>query len=299
MLGDYDVACRGHRAATSAWSPTPRSDALSRFQGVRFKNYNCRGPVHAVLRSVDPDRPAAASALGKCSVPSAEPARLRARALGSTLERTLRRCRVRHRGFASGDVADRGAERLCRRIGIDEQALGRSGYSSYPLFAESGVRRPKIWEGWPDGHPGRTSTWRRGRSSTSRSRHAAADFDPAERRSRHAVLHLRLLHPDAPAPDPPSGRLSPGASASGIYSGYPGRVGPPYRSGAGRHRPGRDRLEHHRRLEPRQPGGPIDLDRTAPTDRGAAISGSGIRGRHARAGDGPLAWRGASRRAHD
>ena len=146
MVGDNvgwgDIGCYGGSA------PTPRIDALAG-QGLRFKNYNveaqCTPTRSALLTGRLPIR------TGNCSVPLPGQGEYGLAPWEYTLGELFHDAGYATAAYGKWHVGD--AEgRLPTDQGFDEwfgikNTSDEAGYSSYPLFAESGFPVPKIWEG--------------------------------------------------------------------------------------------------------------------------------------------------------
>ena len=167
-VGWGDIGCYGGLA------PTPRIDALAG-QGLRFKNYNveaqCTPTRSAILTGRLPIR------TGNCSVPLPGQGDYGLAPWEYTLGELFSDAGYATAAFGKWHVGDIEG-RLPTDQGFDEwfgikNTSDESGYSAYPLFAESGCPVPKIWEGVAGlaGHAGRRlQPARRGRCSTNRSR---------------------------------------------------------------------------------------------------------------------------------
>jgi arylsulfatase len=141
-VGWGDIGCYGGLA------PTPRIDALAG-QGLRFKNYNveaqCTPTRSAILSGRLPIR------TGNCSVPLPGQGHYGLAPWEYTLGELFSDAGYATAAFGKWHVGDI-AGRLPTDQGFDEwfgikNTSDESGYSSYPLFAESGFPIPKIWEG--------------------------------------------------------------------------------------------------------------------------------------------------------
>jgi arylsulfatase A-like enzyme len=141
-VGWGDIGCYGGLA------PTPRIDALAS-QGLRFKNYNveaqCTPTRSAILTGRLPIR------TGNCSVPLPGQGHYGLAPWEYTLGELFSDAGYATAAFGKWHVGDIEG-RLPTDQGFDEwfgikNTSDESGYSSYPLFAESGFPVPKIWEG--------------------------------------------------------------------------------------------------------------------------------------------------------
>ena len=141
-LGWGDLGCYGGLA------PTPRIDALAA-EGMRFKNYNveaqCTPTRSAILTGRLPIR------TGNCSVPLPGQGHYGLVPWEYTLGELFSDAGYATAAFGKWHVGDI-AGRLPTDQGFDEwfgikNTSDESGYTSYPLFAESGYPAPKIWEG--------------------------------------------------------------------------------------------------------------------------------------------------------
>lgn len=146
ILGDNvgwgDIGCYGGLA------PTPRIDALAA-QGLRFKNYNveaqCTPTRSAILTGRLPIR------TGNCSVPLPGQGHYGLAPWEYTIGELFSDAGYATAAFGKWHVGDIEG-RLPTDQGFDEwygikNTSDESGYSAYPLFAESGFPVPKIWEG--------------------------------------------------------------------------------------------------------------------------------------------------------
>ena len=141
-VGWGDFGCYGGLA------PTPRVDALAA-QGLRFRNYNveaqCTPTRSAILSGRLPIR------TGNCSVPLPGQGEYGLAPWEYTLGELFTEAGYATAAFGKWHVGE--AEgRLPTDQGFDEwygikNTSDESGYSAYPLFAESGFPMPKIWEG--------------------------------------------------------------------------------------------------------------------------------------------------------
>jgi len=141
-VGWGDIGCYGGSA------PTPRIDALAG-QGLRFKNYNveaqCTPTRSALLTGRLPIR------TGNCSVPLPGQGDYGLAPWEYTLGELFSDAGYATAAFGKWHVGDIDG-RLPTDQGFDEwfgikNTSDESGYSSYPLFAESESPVPKIWEG--------------------------------------------------------------------------------------------------------------------------------------------------------
>ena len=141
-VGGGDIGCYG------GVEPTPRIDALAG-QGVRFKNYNveaqCTPTRSAILSGRLPIR------TGNCSVPLPGQGDYGLVGWEYTLGELFSDAGYATGAFGKWHVGDKEG-RLPTDQGFDEwygikNTSDESAYSTYPLFAESGVPVPKIWEG--------------------------------------------------------------------------------------------------------------------------------------------------------
>ncbi len=141
-VGWGDIGCYGGLA------PTPRIDALAE-QGMRLKNYNveaqCTPTRSALLTGRLPIR------TGNCSVPLPGQGDYGLAPWEYTLGELFSDAGYATGAFGKWHVGDI-AGRLPTDQGFDEwfgikNTSDESGYSSYPLFAETGASIPKIWEG--------------------------------------------------------------------------------------------------------------------------------------------------------
>jgi arylsulfatase len=141
-VGWGDIGCYGGSA------PTPRIDALAG-EGMRFKNYNveaqCTPTRSALLTGRMPIR------TGNCSVPLPGQGEYGLAPWEYTLGELFSDAGYATGAFGKWHVGDIEG-RLPTDQGFDEwfgikNTSDESGYSSYPLFAESGATIPKIWEG--------------------------------------------------------------------------------------------------------------------------------------------------------
>ena len=146
ILGDNvgwgDIGCYGGLA------PTPRIDSLAA-QGLRFKNYNveaqCTPTRSAILTGRLPIR------TGNCSVPLPGQGHYGLAPWEYTIGELFSDAGYATAAFGKWHVGDIDG-RLPTDQGFDEwfgirNTSDESGYSAYPLFAESGYPVPKIWEG--------------------------------------------------------------------------------------------------------------------------------------------------------
>ena len=146
ILGDNvgwgDIGCYGGLA------PTPRIDALAS-QGLRFKNHNveaqCTPTRSAILTGRLPIR------TGNCSVPLPGQGHYGLAPWEYTLGELFSDAGYATAAFGKWHVGDVEG-RLPTDQGFDEwfgikNTSDEAGYSSYPLFAETGYPVPKIWEG--------------------------------------------------------------------------------------------------------------------------------------------------------
>ena len=141
-VGWGDLTCYGGVA------PTPRIDALA-VEGLRFKNYNveaqCTPTRSALLTGRLPVR------TGNCGVPLPGQGHYGLAPWEYTLGELFSDAGYATAAFGKWHVGDVSG-RLPTDQGFDEwfgikNTSDESGYSSYPLFAESGFPVPKIWEG--------------------------------------------------------------------------------------------------------------------------------------------------------
>ncbi len=141
-VGWGDIGCYGGSA------PTPRIDALAG-EGMRFKNYNveaqCTPTRSAILTGRLPIR------TGNCSVPLPGQGDYGLAPWEYTLGELFSDAGYATGAFGKWHVGDIEG-RLPTDQGFDEwfgikNTSDESGYSSYPLFAESGGETPRIWEG--------------------------------------------------------------------------------------------------------------------------------------------------------
>jgi arylsulfatase A-like enzyme len=137
-----DIGCYGGLA------PTPRIDSLAG-EGMRFKNYNveaqCTPTRSALLSGRLPIR------TGNCSVPLPGQGDYGLAPWEYTLGELFSDAGYATGAFGKWHVGDIDG-RLPTDQGFDEwfgikNTSDESGYSSYPLFAESGAPMPKTWEG--------------------------------------------------------------------------------------------------------------------------------------------------------
>jgi arylsulfatase A-like enzyme len=141
-VGWGDIGCYGGVV------PTPRIDTLAG-QGVRFKNYNveaqCTPTRSAILSGRLPIR------TGNCSVPLPGQGDYGLANWEYTLGELFSDAGYATGAFGKWHVGDKEG-RLPTDQGFDEwygikNTSDESAYSTYPLFAESGIPVPKIWEG--------------------------------------------------------------------------------------------------------------------------------------------------------
>jgi arylsulfatase A-like enzyme len=141
-VGWGDIGCYGGVV------PTPRIDALAG-QGVRFKNYNveaqCTPTRSAILSGRLPIR------TGNCSVPLPGQGDYGLAPWEYTLGELFSDAGYATGAFGKWHVGDKEG-RLPTDQGFEEwygikNTSDESAYSTYPLFAESGIPVPKIWEG--------------------------------------------------------------------------------------------------------------------------------------------------------
>jgi arylsulfatase A-like enzyme len=141
-VGWGDLGCYGGLA------PTPRIDRLAG-EGLRFKNYNveaqCTPTRSALLTGRLPIR------TGNCSVPLPGQGHYGLAPWEYTLGELFSDAGYATAAFGKWHLGDIEG-RLPTDQGFDEwfgikNTSDESGYSSYPLFAESGFPVPKIWEG--------------------------------------------------------------------------------------------------------------------------------------------------------
>lgn len=141
-VGWGDIGCYGGPV------PTPRIDTLAG-QGVRFKNYNveaqCTPTRSAVLTGRMPIR------TGNCSVPLPGQGAYGLAPWEYTLGELFSDAGYATGAFGKWHVGDKEG-RLPTDQGFDEwygikNTSDESAYSTYPLYAESGLPVPKIWEG--------------------------------------------------------------------------------------------------------------------------------------------------------
>ena len=243
-VGWGDIGCYGGTA------PTPRIDALAA-EGQRLQELQRRGAVHT-------------DALGDSERPSADPnrqlqraasgaGRVRTRTVGVHARRVVLRRRVRHcrlrqvaRRRRRGQTADRSG---LRRVVRHQEHLGRGRLQLIPPVCRVGGRGSQDLGGREGIACHSCRGLQHGDAAACRreDRDASCQLHQAKRRGRQALLHLRLLHADASAPDPPS-RLD-GEVRRRRLLGHACRARLPHRPGAGRNRRGGDRRQHHRRLE--------------------------------------------------
>ena len=146
ILGDNvgwgDLGCYGGLA------PTPRIDGLAA-QGLRFRNYNveaqCTPTRSAILTGRMPIR------TGNCSVPLPGQGHYGLAPWEYTLGELFSDAGYATAALGKWHVGDIDG-RLPPDQGFDEwfgirNTSDESAYSTYPLFAESGMPVPKIWEG--------------------------------------------------------------------------------------------------------------------------------------------------------
>ena len=141
-VGWGDIGCYGGLA------PTPRIDALAA-EGTRFKNYNveaqCSPTRSALLTGRLPVR------TGNCSVPLPGQGDYGLAPWEYTLGDLFSEAGYATAAFGKWHVGDIEG-RLPTDQGFDEwfgipNTSDEAGYSSYPMFAESGSPTPKIWQG--------------------------------------------------------------------------------------------------------------------------------------------------------
>ena len=141
-LGWGDVGCYGGAV------PTPRIDGLAA-QGVRFKNYNvesqCTPTRSAILTGRRPIR------TGNWTVPFPGQGDYGLAPWEYTLGELFSDAGYATAAYGKWHVGDVEG-RLPTDQGFDEwfgikNTSDEAGYSSYPLFAESGFPMPKIWDG--------------------------------------------------------------------------------------------------------------------------------------------------------
>jgi arylsulfatase A-like enzyme len=141
-VGWGDIGCYGGTA------PTPRIDSLAA-EGTRFKNYNveaqCTPTRSALLTGRLPIR------TGNCSVPLPGQGDYGLAHWEYTLGNLFHDAGYATAAFGKWHVGDIEG-RVPTDQGFDEwfgikNTSDEAGYSSYPLFAESGNSVPKIWQG--------------------------------------------------------------------------------------------------------------------------------------------------------